>query len=148
MKMLLTSAGIKNPSNKQALLDLLDKPIEEANALLITTASYPISTGANLAYSFVSGKSELNMANLGWKSIGLLELTAIADLDESIWLPQLKAADVLLVNGGDSIFLNKWMRKCRMHEILPTLDLVYVGLSSGSMVMTPKVGEEFMTWTK
>lgn len=131
-----------------ALLDLLGKPIEECKALLITTASYPLQNGPELAWKFISGNSDLRMTDLGWKSIGVLELTAIAGLDQSIWLPQLEAADVLLVNGGDSIYLNKWMRASKLNEILPSLDIVYVGLSSGSMVMTPKVGEEFMTWTK
>ena len=32
MKLLLTSAGIKNPSIESALVDLLGKPISEASA--------------------------------------------------------------------------------------------------------------------
>ena len=39
MKYLLTSAGIKNTSIHNALVDLLGKPIAEASALCITTAS-------------------------------------------------------------------------------------------------------------
>src|SRR5690606_19047345 len=116
--MLLTSAGIKNQSIMNALLDLLGKPIEECKALLITTASYPLQNGPELAWKFISGNSDLRMTDLGWKTIGVLELTAIADLDQSIWLPQLEATDVLLVNGGDSIYLNKWMRASKLNEIL------------------------------
>ncbi len=40
MKYLLTSAGIKNTSIHNALVDLLGKPITEANALCIPTATY------------------------------------------------------------------------------------------------------------
>ena len=37
MKMLLTSGGIQNPSIKKALIELLEKPINECIALCITT---------------------------------------------------------------------------------------------------------------
>ena len=40
MKLLLTSAGIKNPSIHDALVDLLGKPIAECSALCIPTAGY------------------------------------------------------------------------------------------------------------
>ena len=40
MKLLLTSAGIKNPSIHEALVDLLGKPIAECDALCIPTAGY------------------------------------------------------------------------------------------------------------
>ena len=40
MRLLLTSAGIKNTSIHDALVDLLGKPIAESNALCIPTASY------------------------------------------------------------------------------------------------------------
>ena len=40
MKLLLTSAGIKNASIHDALVGLLGKPIAESNALCIPTARY------------------------------------------------------------------------------------------------------------
>ena len=40
MKLLLTSAGIKNPRIQDALVALLGKPIAESNALGIPTAAY------------------------------------------------------------------------------------------------------------
>ena len=40
MKLLLTSAGISNPSIRDALVELLGKPIEESTALCIPTAQY------------------------------------------------------------------------------------------------------------
>ena len=45
MKLLLTSAGITNASIRDALLDLLGRPIAECTALVITTASYPLRDG-------------------------------------------------------------------------------------------------------
>ena len=38
MKLLLTSGGVTNPSIRDALVDLLGKPIAESNALCIPTA--------------------------------------------------------------------------------------------------------------
>ena len=57
MKLLLTSAGIKNTSIHDALVDLLGKPIEESDALCIPTASYahPMA-GPGRAWSFISGQ--------------------------------------------------------------------------------------------
>jgi dipeptidase E len=149
MKLLLTSAGIKNPSIHSALLDLLGKPIEESSALAITTASYahPMA-GPGRAYSFISGfESQTPMVELGWKSVGVLELTALPSLGESLWVPWLQQTDVLLVNGGDTLYLSYWMRESGLADLLPSLDLVYVGLSAGSMVMTPRIGKEFVIWT-
>ena len=45
MKFLLTSGGIVNNSIRNALIDLLGKPIAEANALCIPTAAYAIPNG-------------------------------------------------------------------------------------------------------
>ena len=53
MKYLLTSAGIKNASINNALVDLLGKPIAEASALCIPTAVYAIPGGAAMAWRFL-----------------------------------------------------------------------------------------------
>jgi dipeptidase E len=149
MRLLLTSAGIKNPSIHDALVDLLGKPIEECNALGITTASYahPMA-GPGRAWSFISGQeSQTPMCELGWKSVGVLELTALPTLSESLWVPWVEKTDVLLVNGGDTLYLNYWMQESGLADLLPSLGAVYVGLSAGSMVMTPRIGKEFVGWT-
>ncbi len=148
MKFLLTSAGIKNRSIYNALLDLLGKPIAEANALCIPTASYALPNGAAMAWNFISGREpECPMCELGWKSLGVLELTALPSLDDKLWLPALRQADVLLVNGGDPLYLNYWMRQSGLAGLLPSLAAVYVGLSAGSMIMAPRIGEYFVGWT-
>jgi dipeptidase E len=147
MKLLLTSAGIRNASIHRALVDLLDKPIAEANALCIPTASYghPMVSPA-MAWNFVSGReADCPMTELGWKSVGLLELTALPSIGADRWVPWVREADVLLVNGGDATYLCHWMRESGLGDLLPSLDdTVWVGLSAGSMVMTPRIGNEFV----
>ena len=149
MKYLLTSAGIKNTSIHNALVDLLGKPIAEASALCIPTASYghPMA-GPGAAWRFISGQEpETPMCELGWKSMGVLELTALPWIDTALWVPLLRETDVLLVNGGDPMFLCHWMRQSGLADLLPSLDALWVGLSAGSMVMTPNIGEDFVLWT-
>ena len=148
MKYLLTSGGVRNPSIHKALLELLGKPIEECNALCIPTATYghPMSNPQN-AWKFISGQSIAPMTDLGWKSIGVLELTALPSLEKERWLSWMEATDVLLVDGGDALYLSYWMQQSGLVELLPTLkDMVWVGMSAGSMVMTPRIGEEFVQW--
>jgi len=147
MKYLLTSAGIKNGSIHNALLDLLGKPIADCNALCIPTAGYghPMC-GPDRAWNFISGKEpECPMAELGWKSLGVLELTALPSIDRQRWVGWVSEADALLVNGGDAVYLAYWMRQSGLADLLPSLNkTVWVGLSAGSMVMTPRVGNEFV----
>jgi dipeptidase E len=147
MKFLLTSAGVKNASIHAALVDLLGKPIAESNALCIPTATYVMPRGANLAYRFITGQATTPMCELGWKSVGVLELTALPGIDEKTWVTWVKETDVLLVNGGDPMYLCHWMRQSGLADLLPSLrETVYVGLSAGSMVMAPNIGEDFVRW--
>ena len=147
MKLLLTSAGIKNPSINDALLDLLGKPIAECDALCIPTASYGHAPGGiRGAYRFISGQATTPMCELGWKSLGILELTALPTLDRKLWVPLVEEIDVLLVNGGDSLYLAHHMLESGLAALLPSLSGVWVGLSAGSMVMAPRIGEDFKVW--
>jgi dipeptidase E len=149
MRLLLTSAGIKNTSIHNALLDLLGKPVAECSALCIPTATYghPLA-GPGAAWRFVSGQEpRCPMVELGWKSVGVLELTALPSLKPELWVPWVQQADVLLVNGGDTLYLHYWMRQSGLADLLPSLRAVYVGLSAGSMVMTPRIGQDFIQWT-
>ena len=148
MRLLLTSAGIKNASIHDALVDLLDKPIAESTALCIPTAVYAIPDGADHAWRFISGREpRCPMCELGWKSLGVLELTALPSIDEERWVPMVKETDALLVNGGDPLYLCYWMRQSGLADLLPSLrETVWVGLSAGSMVMAPSIGEDFVGW--
>jgi dipeptidase E len=147
MKLLLTSAGIKNASIHDALLELLGKPIADSHALCIPTAGYghPMGTPGG-AWRFIAGKEPRTpMCELGWKSLGVLELTALPSIGKERWEPWVRQADVLLVNGGDAVYLSHWMRQAGLANLLASLpEMVWVGLSAGSMVMTPRVGEDFV----
>ena len=149
MKLLLTSAGVKNPSIHQALADLLGGPIADAKALCIPTAGYGHpQVSPEGAWRFISGReSNTPMCELGWKSLGVLELTALPSIDEERWVSWVRETDVLLVSGGDALYLCHWMRESGLADLLPTLDeTVWVGLSAGSMVMTPRIGADFVQW--
>ncbi len=149
MRLLLTSAGIKNPSIHDALVDLLGKPIADSNALCIPTAGYGHPWASpDKAWKFIAGREPRTpMCELGWKSLGVLELTALPSIDKEKWVPWVRDTDVLLVNGGDALYLCHWMRQSGLADMLPSLrETVWVGLSGGSMVMTPRIGEDFVGW--
>jgi len=147
VNLLLTSAGIKNPTIEAAMLDLLGKPIADCDALCIPTASYGHAPGGiHGSYRFITGRSTTPMCELGWKTLGVLELAALPTLDRDRWLPVVEAADVLLVNGGDALYLAHHMRASGFSDLVPSLSAVWVGLSAGSMVMTPRIGEDFKVW--
>jgi dipeptidase E len=146
MKLLLTSAGIKNESIRRALVELLGKPIEGSSALCIPTASYALPGGARMAWDFIAGReARTPMCELGWKSLGVLELTALPSTGVD-WMPEVREADVILANGGDPLYLRHWMQESGLAELLPSLSNVYVGLSAGSLVMAPSIGEDFVGW--
>jgi dipeptidase E len=145
MKLLLTSAGIKNTSIHNALVDLLGKPIAECNALCIPTAAYAMG-GPGTAWRFIAGRATTPMCELGWKSLGVLELTALPSIDKDRWVPLVQETDALLVAGGDATYLCYWMRESGLADLLPSLRAVWVGLSGGSMAMTPRIGAEFVEW--
>ena len=133
MKLLLTSAGIKNASIHNALVDLLGKPIADCNALCIPTAGYGHpQSGPGRAWLFISGREpRCPMCELGWKSLGVLELTALPSIAEERWVSWVREADVLLVDGGDALYLCHWMRQSGLAALLPSLEkTVWVGLSA------------------
>jgi dipeptidase E len=148
MKLLLTSGGVSNDSICAALVELLGKPIAECTALCIPTAEWgqPMCT-PDTAWRFVAGKSPAPMCDLGWKSVGMLELMALPTIGAERWVPWVRAADALLVDGGEAMFLCHWMRQSGRADLLPSLtQTVWVGMSAGSMVMTPRIGEDFVNW--
>ena len=150
MELLLTSAGVRNASIHNALLGLLRKPIAECTALCIPTAMYGhphVGPGAG-AWRFISGhEPDCPMCELGWKSLGVLELTALPSIDEERWVPKVRETDVLLVSGGDALYLAYWMRQSGFADLMRSLsETVYVGMSAGSMVMSPRIGQDFVGW--
>jgi dipeptidase E len=150
LKLLLTSGGVTNPSIRDALVDLLGKPTADATALCIPTAQWghPMC-GPVSARGFVSGLPPWGgMTTMEWKSLGLLELSALPTIGAERWVPWVREADVLLVDGGDATYLCHWMRESGLADLLASLpEIVWVGVSAGSMVMTPRIGVDFVNWT-
>jgi dipeptidase E len=149
MRLLLTSAGINNQSIRDALVELLGKPIAESNALCIPTGGYGSTYGNRPigVWKFLSGRSGQPMVELGWKSVGILELTALPSIDRERWVPWVHDADVLLVNGGDALYLAHWMRESGLGDLLPSLrDTVWASFSAGSMALAPRIGSDFVGW--
>ena len=148
MKLLLTSGGVSNQSISDALVDMLGKPIAESTALCIPTAMYGKLPGtAVMTWRQIAGQSPSPLVELGWKSVGMLELTALPSIDAENWVPLVQETDALLVCGGDVLYLRHWMRSSGLADLFPSLsETVYVGLSAGSMVMAPHVGDEFVGW--
>jgi dipeptidase E len=137
MRFLLTSAGIANASIHGALVDLLGKPVAESTALFVPTAIYPFPGGADMAWKAICGKARSPLCELGWKSLGVLELTALPSIQPESWVPTLRETDALLVWGGDVLYLTHWMRQSGLADLLPSLSkTVYVGVSAGSIVVT------------
>jgi dipeptidase E len=142
VKLLLTSSGITNASIEDALVDVLGKPIAESNALCIPTGVQPFPGGPSHVYQFITATNSGPMCGLGWKSLGVLELTALPSIREDYWKPAVQETDALLVWGGSPMYLCYWMRESGLAEVLPSLrpEMVYVGTSGGAMVATPDFG--------
>lgn len=140
MKFLLTSGGISNDSIHKALVDLLGKPIAEARALCILTAAYAVPDGP--AFAWLNARE---WGEMGWKAFGILEPTALSSTSQECWLPLLEAADVLLVGGGENLYLCYWIWQSGLADLLPSLlqEKVYVGMSAGSMLVTATFGEQY-----
>ena len=107
MRLLLTSGGVTNPSIHSALVQLLGKPVAACHALCIPTAQWghPMCGPASVR-GFVAAEPEFrHLSGLGWASLGVLELTALPTIGAERWVPWVREADVLLVDGGDAAYL-------------------------------------------
>jgi dipeptidase E len=138
MKLLLTSGGVRNQSVLDALTGLLGKPVAESTALFVPTGIYPFPGGGDNGWNAITGRSPGSPVGLGWKSVGVLELTALPTIRPENWMPAVRETDALIVWGGDVLYLTYWLRESGLADLLPTLDdLVYVGVSAGSIALTP-----------
>jgi dipeptidase E len=144
VRLLLTSSGISNPSIHDVLVDLLGKPIAESSALFVPTAIYPFPGGAAKAFDAITGNVKSPLCDLGWKSMGVLELTALPSIDKEVWTAAVREADALLVWGGDPVYLSYWLKHSGLADLLPSLaQTVYVGVSAGSIAMASMFGETY-----
>jgi dipeptidase E len=144
MKLLLTSSGISNASINDALVELLGKPIAEATALVVPTAIHPFSVGPEMAAKLIRGEVRTPLTDLGWGSLGVLELTALPSISTDVWIPTVRAADALLLWGGDPLYLSYWIQESGLADVLPSLtESVYVGTSAGAMAAESSFGETY-----
>ena len=148
MRLLLTSGGVTNASIHAALVQLLGKPVAECHALVVPTAQWghPACGPASVRGLVAAEPTWQHFTGLGWASLGVLELTALPSIGAERWLPWVREADVLLVDGGDATYLCHWMKESGLADLLPSLPGVWVGVSAGSMVMTPRIGADFVHW--
>src|SRR5437868_2920213 len=121
MRLLLTSAGIKNTTIQRALVDLLGKPIAKSSALCIPTAIYAFPGGPRKAWQLITGRAASPLCELGWKSLGVLELTALPSVERAHWTAAVRESDALLVGGGDPLYLSYWMRQSGLADLFPSL---------------------------
>ncbi|MBD3782875.1 MAG: Type 1 glutamine amidotransferase-like domain-containing protein [Micrococcales bacterium] len=148
MKLLLTSGGVTNASISTAIADMLGKPITDSTALCIPTALWGRPRHeAVLMRDHLSGRAWGGLTSLGWRSLGVLELTTLPTIGREHWVPWVREADVLLAAGGETTYLCHWMRESGLADLIPSLvDTLWVGVSAGSLVMTPRIGEDFVAW--
>lgn len=144
MQLLLTSSGISNASILDALVGLLGKSVAESRALVVPTGMYPFAVGPEMAARLVRGEVQTRLTDLGWASVGLLELSALPSVDREQWVPVVQEADALLVWGGDPLYLSHWLRESGLAELLPTMRRpVYVGVSAGAMATATIFAETY-----
>lgn len=132
MKLLLTSAGVKNKSIGGALEGLLAKPIKDVKVGFVPTAA-----NAELGHKdwFIQQLTEL--LELGYKFIDIIDISA-PDVD---WRGRLKEVDVLVVSGGNTFHLLNQVRKTGFDKwLIENIEnKVYVGISAGSILVTPTI---------
>jgi dipeptidase E len=149
MKLMLTSGGVTNLSIRGALVEMLGRPIADCRALYVPTAQWghPMCDATTVGGFLAAGPTWGASSGLGWGSSGVLELTALPTIGKERWVPWLREADVLVVDGGDATYLGHWIRESGLADELPALsNTVWVGVSAGSMVMTPRIGPNFVEW--
>ncbi len=133
MKLLLTSSGLRNESQCEALREMLDKPVGECRCVYIPT-SYNAARG-DMAWLMEEMGS---FYGLGWKEFVVLDIAVKTDWDKSLWWPKIEEADVIVMGGGNAPYLSYWLQRSGLFEALPELlkTKVYVGVSAGSMMLT------------
>jgi len=125
MKLMLTSAGISN----KLLGDVLKKLV-----------------GKNMKIAFIPTASNLEEGDKKWvendinnfRNLGDVSIVDISKLKKNVWLKKLEWANVIVVGGGDTAYLMKWVVKSGLNSELPELlkSRVYVGISAGSVILS------------
>jgi dipeptidase E len=136
MRLLLTSAGITNDSIEKALEELAARPLCELKMAFIPTA-------ANVEEG---GKEWLARNLMEFEKLGFLktDILDISILSKNVLEEKLKDVDILIFGGGDTAYLNDWVIKSELKDLLPEMlkTKVYVGISAGSIITCDKIDIE------
>lgn len=129
MKLLLTSAGLRNDAIVESLEHMLGKPLSETKVLFVTTAA---NSGCDDKRWLIDDLKRFEGRNT--KSIDVIDF---AGLPESVYKPHFENADLICVGGGDEWYLAREMEKSSIKEYFMELltTKVYMGISAGSMVL-------------
>ena len=128
--MLLTSDGVLDGPVRDALVDLLGKPVAECRTVVVLDAMLP----------FPGDKSGMldhlqRYRALGWAECDVLTLFSgpPAGIES-----RLRSADVIFCYGGTNHWLAHAWRRSGLAPVLRELldEKVYIGLSAGSMIFS------------
>ena len=138
MKLLLTSCGIINESLAKTVKRLVGRR-------KIKIAFIP--TAANASDSTEKGWLIKNYNEC--ERLGSVDIVDISAVDKRVWLPRLRAANVIVMGGGGGkgvLFLMRWILKSGLEKELPNLlkDRVYVGISAGSIIASKRLSASSM----
>jgi dipeptidase E len=135
LRMLLTSAGIRNNTLKSALADLIGKRFAATRVAFIPTASVAVPGDHGWVIEDLS-----RLHGLGWREFNILELNG---LPRPMVLERLRRADVIYVEGGNHYHLANSIiangLAAGMADVLESK--VYVGVSAGSMIFSRNLSE-------
>jgi dipeptidase E len=136
MKLLLTSGGLSTSDIEKAFLQLLIKPPEENQAIIMGVR--------NTADQDFDGYIQRNVQMLVKQGLKGQNIQSYR-LDNPN-PPSLDDTDVLLVLGGNEYRYMKWIREQGLYSDICKLierDGVYVGRSAGSIIMGPTVDLDY-----
>lgn len=136
MKFLLTSAGISNKLIEKKFFDLVGKPADQTKVAYIPTAANVEQGDKWWLIKDLSDQKEMGFAQF--------DLVDISALPQTVWLPRLEEADVIVFGGGNTFHLMFWIEKSGLREHLTALfdTRVWVGISAGSMVAGKSLASE------
>lgn len=149
MKLLLTSGGVTNPTIREALVEMLGKPVEESDALVIPTAQW----GHPCAHRRALGEPSLPTLREGRRSRG-----SAGDRSGCWNSPRCRASTAIAGCPGSGRRTRCSSTAARRFSSLTgcgnpaspisssLTDTVWVGVSAGSMVLTPRIGAQFVEW--
>ena len=133
MKLLLTSAGIKNQSIFNALQGLIGKLVQDVRVGFITTAKN--NREVSPAEALIKQIAQLDK----W---GYVNYKLVDPSHDTNWEQIIEEVDLVVIAGGNTFHL---LNESRMNGFVDWLRAnvdkkVYMGTSAGSILLTPYIG--------